>query len=419
MIQSLSLGKITIDRLQSGPLEPYLEALAEALHTEGYANRTIRRYLRRADLFARWITDNGIPITCIDEPTVSLYVSNFQRLKHKIRESGRLPDRAVGIQKLHTVLRQLGVIRAPAGYSPRTAVERWLSDFDRYLRETIGLAEGTRQRYLHYAGAFMQWRFEEAAPDWKALCADDVVNFILEQAGKLNLSSRQSPVTAMRAFLRFLAAKGEVHGGLVGAVPTVRRYKLASLPNYLSVEEVNRVIASCDLTTSLGRRDKAIITLLVRLGLRAGEIVRLRIDDIDWYEGHILVRAGKSCRERTLPLPADVGDTLVNFLRHGRPESVHREVFLRSRPPYRPFKNSAAISSIALRHLNRAGISSCRLGSHVFRHTAATHMVQGGATFKEVADVLGHACLETTAIYAKLDLGALAAIALPWPGGGR
>ena len=416
MIRSLFVQVKTRQRLEDGPLGPCLESLAKVLHREDYKDRIIRRYLRNADLFGRWLAKQAIPIEAVDDTAVNQYINSFQRLKHPLRATGCLPENARGIHKILAVLRQQGIVPAPTPPEPSTTAERWLKEFADHLEREAGLASGTRHNYLRYAEALIDARFGAAEPDWGALSADDVTGFVCEQAARLKHSSAQSPVTATRAFIRFLSLKGVVHPGLVGAVPTVRRYKQVSLPNYLSQEEVARVLVSCDENTPLGQRNRAIIILLARLGLRAAEVSRLRLEDIDWQEGCVLIRAGKSACERSLPLPQDVGDTLSGYLQHARPQSSHGELFLRARPPHTPLK-SCAVSSMARQLLQHSGVSGVRLGSHVFRHTAATRMVQNGASFKEVADVLGHACLDTTFIYAKLDLPTLAQVALPWPGG--
>ncbi len=416
MIQSLYVQAKTKQQLVDGPLGPYLESIVQVLHLEEYKEETIRHYLRNTDLFGRWMAKQEIPVEAVDETTVKQYISSFKRLKHPTRANGCLPENARGIQKILDILRQQRIVPKAIPPEPSTAAERCLKEYSDHLEHEAGLASGTRHNYLRYAKVLTDTRFGITEPDWGALSADDVTGFVCEQSGRLKGSSTQSPVTATRSFLRFLTFKGAVHSGLIGAVPTVRRYKQTSLPNYLSQEQVARALVSFDENTSLGKRNHAIIILLVRFGLRAGEVARLRLEDIDWQEGRVLIHAGKSACERCLPLPQDVGDTLSTYLQQARPQSNYRELFLRTRAPHTPLK-SRAVSSIARQLLQRLGVTGVRLGSHLFRHTAATQMVQNGVSFKEIADVLGHACLDTTFIYAKLDLPTLARVALPWPGG--
>jgi site-specific recombinase XerD len=254
-------------------------------------------------------------------------------------------------------------------------------------------------------------------PDLALVTADVICRFVREQSAKLKTLSCRMPVSSLRVFLRFLASRNLIREGLDRAVPTVRQWKLASLPKHLSDDEVARMLNACDRRTSGGLRDRALLMLLARLGLRAAEALHLTLDDIDWKEGRILIRAGKAHRERILPLSHEVGSALVAYLKKGRPKSPLTTIFLRCRPPYGPLKRSSSVTAVAKSHMERAGVSTVGRAAHALRHTAATGMVSRGASFKEVADVLGHQCLVTTAIYAKLDVGRLAEVALPWPGG--
>ena len=199
-----------------------------------------------------------------------------------------------------------------------------------------------------------------------------------------------------------------------GAVPTIRPWKHASIPRHLTADQVEEVLKCCGEGTPIRRRDRAVVLMLARLGMRAGEVAALRMKDIDWREGIIRVRPGKSGRERFLPMSAEVGTALVTYLSDCRHCSNDRSLFLRSCPPHRGLK-PGGVSGIAKTALLRAGITGMPLGSHTFRHTVATLMVQRGVAFKEIADVLGHDMVETTLIYAKLDIKALSRVALPWP----
>jgi site-specific recombinase XerD len=260
--------------------------------------------------------------------------------------------------------------------------------------------------------------FGHDALEWQRLRADDITEFVREQAARLAPSGCRGPISAIRSFLRYLILVGVIRQDLLGAVPTVRQWKHAVLPSYLTVAQVELVLAGCSDVTAVQRRDRVILLLLARLGLRASEVATLKLDDVDWREGLVSVRAGKSKLPRVLPLPHLVGEALAVHIRE-RPcggNEHQRAMFLRATPPAGRL-SAAAVSCVAAKALRRAGINVPRAGAHVFRRTAATWMVRQGATFKEVADVLGHARLETTAIYAKLDLEALLDVALPWPGG--
>ncbi|MGA2119390.1 MAG: tyrosine-type recombinase/integrase [Bryobacteraceae bacterium] len=219
------------------------------------------------------------------------------------------------------------------------------------------------------------------------------------------------------AFLRFLSAAGVVPDHLQYAVPRVRQWTHAALLRFLPTEDLNRVLALPTEATAKGFRDRAMILLLARFGLRAGEIVRLELGDIDWRAGTILIRAGKTRRERVFTLPQDAGEALVRYLKEGRATTHHRRIFLNLYPPHEPLASAVILSGIAQGELRKAGINGHRPGAYVFRHPLAAHMVCRGTTFKEVADILGHRALESTAIYPKLDLSSLAQVAIAWPGG--
>jgi integrase/recombinase XerD len=210
---------------------------------------------------------------------------------------------------------------------------------------------------------------------------------------------------------------GEIRPGLEAAVPTLRQWTHATLPQRLTAEQVEQVLATCIGNAPHHLRNGVILLLLARLGLRAHEVVTLRLDDIDWRQGQLRLQPGKTHHERLLPLSQEVGHALAQYLQHGRPTSASRIVFVHFRAPFRPFSGPSAISRLAKCAMERAGLPNMpRMGAHTFRHSAASQMVNCGASFKDVADVLGHRSLQTTGIYAKLDLGALSLVALPWMG---
>lgn len=411
MIEFLFKQASTLARLQSGPLAQQLPFLAEALHHEQYPPETVRRYVRVADKFGRWLCWHGLRITEADETTLARYRSSTGR-----RKDGQLRAAGRGLAKV------LRLLRVPhAGGEPvlgaQTEAEELVRGFDSHLQHVAGLLPGTRSQYLRHATLFVKAVFSTAACDITKVTPQAIADFVCGQAAKLKPSSCAAPATSMRVFLRFLVAYRGLPAGVVGAVPTIRQWKLASLPKHLSGEEVERTLATCDQQSPVGKRDRAILLLLVRLALRAGEVARLRLSDIDWREGDIRIHPPKSVRERKLPLPSDVGQALAEYVRNGRPKSAQPFIFLRTRAPFSPITGPTTVSCIAKRHLKLAGISIRGLSAHAFRHTAATQMVRRGVGFKQVADVLGHRLLETTNIYAKLDENTLHRVALPWPGG--
>ncbi len=224
-------------------------------------------------------------------------------------------------------------------------------------------------------------------------------------------------VIALRAYLRFLISQGLCRSGLEAAVPTYPQWKLSALPRYLAAEDIERVIASCDEDPRCGLRNRAILLLLARLGLRAGDIVNMCLEDIDWNEGTLRV-LGKGRREVRLPLPQDAGDALLAYLEQARPPVAINRIFLCMSAPYRTFSSSVVVSDIVRSALARAGIANPpSRGANLLRHSAATSMLRAGATLDAVSAVLRHRSLDTTAHYAKVDIAMLRLIAQPWPGG--
>lgn len=222
--------------------------------------------------------------------------------------------------------------------------------------------------------------------------------------------------SSLRSLLGFFRHSGAIATDLAASVPSVRSWKRTALPTFMSGDQLARVLAYCDRSTSAGRRDYAILLLMARLGMRANEVATLALTDIDWAEGTFQI-TGKGGRRTTLPLTAEVGAALADYLEHGRPQCSHREVFLRDGAPRDPFASHQTVSVIARRALARAGITGlAHYHAHVFRHTAATALLNAGATLGEIGQLLRHQDHDTTRIYAKVDLGSLRRIARPWPG---
>jgi integrase/recombinase XerD len=400
-----------IARLRRSPLGPYLDNLATSLHHEGYAPSSIQRFLCAAEKFAQWVQGQGYAVCEMDEELLQGYISGLARYR-----SGTLPKAAQGLGHLLRFLRHQGVTRPRHDRPPPSPIDQWISAYDAHLEHVAGLALSTRQGYRHLVRCFLTDCFGTAPPDWSSLTAARITTFVCQAASRRQNAGRKLPAVAVRSFLRFLVFQGEMRPGLEAAAPSPPKWKYASLPPRLTPEEVERVLAVYRDGSAISLRNHAILVLLARLGLRAQDVVSLRLDDIDWADGYFDLRPGKSHRARSLPLPHDVGQAIVAYLQDGRPQSASRQVFLCSRPPFRSLI-SASVWAIVRHAFTRAGIIvPPGIASHIFRHTVASHLVNHGASFKDVADVLGHQSIETTGIYAKLDMETLAAVALPWGG---
>jgi integrase/recombinase XerD len=294
----------------------------------------------------------------------------------------------------------------------------WLLSYDRYLRDVVGAAATTRIRYWRVVRRFVAACFDNSAR-WAAPSIQQVTGFVCEEAASKKGCGRRVSVTAVRSFLRFLAWRGIVPSGLDRAIPRTRLAEHASLPRRLTIDEVSRLLDAAR-TGKAPYRDRAILLLAVQLGLRSAEIIAMELDDIDWRAGVVRVRIRKPRRERALPLPRDVGTALADYIQLERPSGLGRGLFIGVNNPPSRLSDPTAITRMVKRILRRAEIPLGRLsGAHMLRHTAASRLINSGASFSEVADLLGHQRLKTTAIYAKLDLATLSRVSMPWIGGAQ
>ncbi|MDA9406975.1 integrase [Bradyrhizobium sp. CCBAU 51745] len=293
---------------------------------------------------------------------------------------------------------------------PASAEPQLVADFKTWLRKHRGASDPTVRLYAHVAaGLMMELRSDPAG--WRP---NDVRSYVLERASNSGSGTIEKMTTSLRAFLRYLAVAGRCQAGLDGAVPAYAHWQLADMPRYLSTEQVYRLIAACDGDAGARRRDRAIVLLLVRLGLRAGDVAQLRLTDIEWQTGSLRV-CGKSRYEVRLPLPQDVGDAIAAYL-ECRPSTRRSDLlFLRTIAPCRPFRRGDGISSVVKRIMKRADIVAPVKGAHALRHTAATEMLRHGVPLDKIGLVLRHRGIDTTAYYAKVDVALLKQVAQTWP----
>jgi integrase/recombinase XerD len=396
----------TLEDIHASCVGPYLDDLTSAMARDGFADLTIIEHVRTVVQLARWADRRGIDLSQWDDNLLE----GFQR--HLARRRLGKRERALGhAAKFLVFLRLRGVISPAISVSvPKSSPI--LEAFALWMRRHRGVVPHTLSRYRRALDIFVAALGENpTAYDAKRIRA-----FVIQELGRRGRSETREAVKAIRSFLRFLVAEGRLAPGIEQCVPTVPQWRLSSLPRYLEAPDVERVVASCNLTTGHGLRDHAILLLLSRLGLRAGDIVAMTLDDIDWARGTLRVQ-GKSLREVLLPLPQDVGDALLAYLERGRPKSNSTRVFLTVLAPTRAFASSSAVSDIVRFALRRAGIRNPpNCGAHLLRHSAATAMLRAGSSLDTIATVLRHRSSETTAYYAKVDVAMLCKIAQPWPG---
>ena len=394
-----------------GPLGPYIDSYAAEMRGEGYARQTREVQTRLVADFGRWLAKRGILAQKITPELFRLYLRARARRRRPTRND------LSALLRLWDLLVRQGVVSTPA--SPvATPAERLQSEFRLYLQQERALASTTQNCYLTFVSDFLTERFGAGRVDLSGLCAADVTGFVRRRAVTIRSKRVQLMTTALRSFLRFARYRGDIDKDLAACVPAVANWKLSTIPRALPPDQVELVLASVDRKTAVGRRDYAILLVLARLGLRAGEIRMLTLEDLDWQEGLITVR-GKAGRYSQLPLPTEVGAAIADYLRYGRPDTSSRCVFLRARAPAVGFQSQSGVASMVGHTLVRAGISASRKGAHQFRHALACQMLRQGATLSEIGELLRHRSPQTTAIYAKVDLVSLATLALPWPGGAQ
>lgn len=297
----------------------------------------------------------------------------------------------------------------------RERVER---AFCTHLLQDQGLSPSTPVCYIRHVSRFLRWRFGDGRMSFDELVGADIIAFVRRDTLGRGYSRAQQTLTAMYAFLRYLRLRGLIDLDLAACVPRAAQWSLAKLPVFLRPSQVNRVLSLCERKSGVGRRNYAMLLLLARLGLRAGEVAALTLDQIDWQHGIITLR-GKGGQWTQMPLPQDVGEAIVDYLERGRPLSSDRRVFLRVFAPRRGFRSASSISQIASRALSRARVHHRHSSAHIFRHALATEMLRQGASLSEIGKLLRHRHPDTTRIYAKVDVKALRELAMPWPGGAR
>jgi len=393
-------------------LNEHLDAYAAAVAEQGYTHDSIRQQIVVIADFSRWLAQKQIDIQALNSQIVDRYL-RLRRRQQRIRRGE--PKTLV---RLLAMLGQKGVVKQHQQPVEDNARTRITNEFRCYLLQDRGLSPSTLLNYVPVAEQFLAERFHNAVPNFAMIQATHVTGFVLRHARQLSPVRAGLMVTALRSFFRYLRHRGVIATDLAACVPTVPNWSLSTIPRFLPAAAVERILEGCDRTTSVGRRNHTILLLLARLGVRAGEVVGLSLDDIDWSTGQITIR-GKGGKSAQLPLVNDVGSALSDYLRHDRPRSATRRVFLRHRAPLVGFGNSSTISSLVRRALKHAGVESAHTGAHVLRHSLATSLLRQGGSLDEIGELLRHQSPNTTAIYAKVDVTALHTLALPWPGGGR
>ena len=387
-----------------GPLVPFVAGFWDELIEVGYARDTARNHLCLMADLSRWLKDAGVPPEAFTSERVREFLT--------ARRSQGLPYYSPkGAAPLLGYLRGLNAVPpAAAPAVDESPMGRLLAEYERYLLEHRCVRKATAKRLVVIARRLLGERTEVGS-----LTADEVITFVLDQSKRDGGKYSSEPASRTRSLLRFLEIRGLIEPHIAACIPPVKSWRLTGVPRALTAEQLQAVFAAVNSDSALDRRNRAIVLLMVRLGLRANELAALRLDDINWRSGELTI-FGKGAVESVLPLPPDVGEGLVDHLRHRPAKAIGRHVFLRSRAPFQAL-STHGIAVAAASTMRRAGIPSG--GAHLLRHTMATRLLNAGASLPEIGRLLRHRSINTTAIYAKLDDDALRELARPWPGGVR
>ena len=404
----------SIDWLSEGPLAPHVDAFKHYLTERGYASSSFASCVGSVAHFAQWIHRRCVEVQRIDESVLVEFLDGHLPscrcfgAVHRHRASV-----SAALAHLLVVLRAHGAIAPPVVST--TAVDDELGRYGEYMLRVRGLARTTQAMALSIVGRFLTSRFGDYAIDITAIKPEHVRHFFAQEAKRYcKPASAGTVVAALRGYFRYRASLGEGVHGLIGALSYPANWQLASLPKTLTTEEVDRLVGSLGQPGRSQRRGAAIVRCALDLGLRSGEVARLSLDDIDWLAGTITLRRTKGRREDVLPLPATTGAAIAAYLKHERPKTHNRAVFVRHVAPRDQPVGPDLVRKTIKQAYARAALPYTR--SHLLRHTMANRLLAGGSSLKEVADVLRHRSLNTTLIYAKLDSRKLVEVALPWPG---
>lgn len=395
-------------QLRQCPVAAHLDGLCAWMRSARYKRRPGQLQLRGAAHFGYWAAARGVPTGEIDEGVLVAFAKHLPGCKCAHPFRGRDRYHQEGAQQLLAYLQRVGVV--PISTARSETVPPLVEQFSAWLRQHRGVRESTLGNYVPLVQEFLA----AVGDDPGEYDATKVRAFILAQADRSGRGRIKSVVNAVRMFLRFLAVAGACPADLAAAVPRIAQWKLAALPRYLAAADVERLVSACTPTTTAGARDRAVILLLARLGLRAGDVRDLRLGDIDWARGRLRVM-GKGRCETWLPLPQEPGDAVLQYLTSYRPAIDDDHVFLRIHAPVGPLPSSGPVSKLVRRALERAQITAPSRGAHVLRHSAATTLLRHDVALDVIGAVLRHRSVQSTAHYAKVDVTRLRAVAQPWP----
>lgn len=402
----------TLERLRSGPSGPYLDGFAHKLHLAGYSQGAAQRLLRAAAHLGVWAQANDNPIKSFNKDTLERFRAHLSSCCCPKSNGGRGPNVFFGAKRFLEYLHQVGVASSIGNEHTDSALPQLMTSFFNWLQQHRGTSQSTCRIY----GRVVLDLLQTLGDDPNRFTAADLQAFALNRAGRHGRSAANNVAKALRMFLRYLIATDQCSSYLLATIPTFAHWRLSSMPRYLPTSDVERIIEACDPSTLVGARDRAILLLLSRLALRAGDIVVLQLADINWGEASLRFM-GKGRRETLLPLTQEVGDAILAYLQLRGTRPAVGALFLPTRAPMDRPLSSVAVSTIVARAIKRSGVVAPSKGAHLLRHSAATEMLRQGLTLEDIRAVLRHRSVDTTTHYAKVDLTLLREVTQPWPEG--
>jgi len=402
-MDALFKDKIKLDKFLSDAQRGWVERFGCSLRDKHFSRVAAQHHVRGAKRVLCWANYTGIGIESLNSKGIARYADALEA-------RGKLRYRDGHYTMAFRGARRFAAFLSEAGMIPAAGVERpaLLKEFNNWMRSHRGVTESTVERYRPVIECLLKALGDE--PE----CYDSkkLRDFVLNLAKRRSATSTKNVTTAVRMFLRFLIATKRCRFGLEACIPAIPASR--RLPSYLSVDAIERIIAACPKTTQIGARDRAIVLLLARLGLRASDVAGLKFRDVDWKQGTITL-LGKNRREARLPLPSDVGNALLRYITRWRPKINNEAIFLRTAAPFVAI-GRPSVTATARRAIERAGVDSPSHGAHIFRHSAANGMLRAGASLQEIGLILRHASIEATQRYAQVDTDLLRLVVRPWPG---
>jgi integrase/recombinase XerD len=405
MMERFAEAKCTLARLRASAGAEHLDGFADALFRAGYSRRSGIRYVNGAAHLGNWCKRAGIAVEQIDEGVVRRFLDHLSRCGCPRSTCDRRRDSRAAAGHFLEYLRRRGIVPASCGMGRAGIVD----EFCAWMRSYRGVVDATLGVYAPLIREFVE-REGQRAEEYDA---SGVRAFVLRRARRCATDRARAAATALRMFLRFLSATGRCSPALIGAVPTLASWRFAKLPRYISAADVEKLITGCDVANPKGVRDRAMILLMARLGLRSGEVATLRLQDLDWTRGRLHV-VGKGGTEAVLPLPQEVGDAILRYIEHVRPSAPNEYAFVRMVPPWRRLR-TVSVSDAVASAMQVAGIEGRFHGGHMLRHSLATNLLRDGASLEQIGALLRHRSTTTTEIYAKVDITTLRRVAQPWP----